>query len=371
MRIAYVNADRGIPARGTKGASVHVRAITAALEARGHPVTLLCARLGDGPDEPAVHRVVEVGVDESEWRQVVGHLLAAAKVDAVVERYSLGSGVAGPACAEHGTPHLLEVNAPFVLEAARHRGLQDVDRWLRWEREVFGATDHVVVVSEQLRRYVERVWPTAAVTVIGNGVDLARFGPRPALDLGTAPGTVVIGFVGSMKSWHGVDDLLVAFGRLPAAPPACLVLAGAGPCEPALRAEVDARHLGDRVRFLGPLPHEQVPSLLRAIDIGVAPYRPSDDFYFSPLKILEYMATGVPTAYPNIDDLPAMVGGGGIAYAAGDVAALRAALERLIGDAALRVALGREAARLARRFSWDGEAGRIEALIASRMASLP
>ena len=100
MRIAYVNADRGIPARGTKGASVHVRAITAALEARGHPVTLLCARLGDGPDEPAVHRVVEVGIDESEWRQVVGHLLAAAKVDAVVERYSLGSGVAGPACAE-------------------------------------------------------------------------------------------------------------------------------------------------------------------------------------------------------------------------------------------------------------------------------
>ena len=141
-----------------------------------------------------------------------------------------------------------------------------------------------------------------------------------------------------------------------------------------VQADALARHRrrrGDRVRFLGPLPHEQVPSLLRAIDIGVAPYRPSDDFYFSPLKILEYMATGVPTAYPNIGDLPAMVGGGGIAYAAGDVAALRAALERLIGDPALRVALGREAARLARRFSWDGVAGRIEALIASRMASLP
>ena len=48
MNIAYVCVDRGIPLLGTKGASVHVRAITTALAARGHQVHVCCARLGDG-----------------------------------------------------------------------------------------------------------------------------------------------------------------------------------------------------------------------------------------------------------------------------------------------------------------------------------
>ena len=51
MRVVYLNADRGIPTLGQKGASVHVRAFAAALAALGHEVTLLCSRLGSGNPE--------------------------------------------------------------------------------------------------------------------------------------------------------------------------------------------------------------------------------------------------------------------------------------------------------------------------------
>ena len=52
MRIAYLLADQGIPYLGTKGASVHARAITAALDSLGHEVTAYVARVGDASPPP-------------------------------------------------------------------------------------------------------------------------------------------------------------------------------------------------------------------------------------------------------------------------------------------------------------------------------
>ena len=48
MNILYICADPGIPIRGAKGASIHVRALTDAFAAQGHLVTLLAPRAGDG-----------------------------------------------------------------------------------------------------------------------------------------------------------------------------------------------------------------------------------------------------------------------------------------------------------------------------------
>jgi glycosyltransferase involved in cell wall biosynthesis len=98
--------------------------------------------------------------------------------------------------------------------------------------------------------------------------------------------------------------------------------------------------------------------------VAVAPYRPSADFYFSPLKVLEYLAAGVPTVYPTLGDLPEMVGDAGLAYTPGDVDALAAALRSLVGDAPLRSVLGSRARRQGRRWTWDNSAAQIEALLA-------
>ena len=50
--------------------------------------------------------------------------------------------------------------------------------------------------------------PDDSSVCIANGVDVERFANAAAVRVSDEPGCVVIGFIGSMKAWHGVDDLL-------------------------------------------------------------------------------------------------------------------------------------------------------------------
>jgi glycosyltransferase involved in cell wall biosynthesis len=354
---------------GGKGASVHVRQITTALQRRGHQVTVACARLGGGNGPPEVDDVAELaGVDDASVAAAVGD----SDPDAVVERYALESGSAGRVTASLGVPLVLEVNAPIVLEASRYRGLDDVASALRRERAVFAAADAIAVVSRALANYVGTIAPGSRVTWVPNGVDVERFSQAPPLELDLPRDAVVTVFAGSMKPWHGVADLLAAFGPLAARDRhAHLVLAGTGPEEEAIGATVSGDLLlAERVRLLGALAHEQVPRLLRAAAVAVAPYRPSEDFYFSPLKVLEYLAAGVPTVYPALGDLPDMVGDAGLAYRPGDVGALNEALGSLVGDTELRSRLAGQARMRGRRWTWDNAAAQIEILLADAGAKV-
>lgn len=349
MRLAYVCADTGIPFLGGKGASVHMREAARALRARGHDVTVVCATLGEGNPAP------DVGIASID---ALDDVLADA--DAVLERYALSSGAARSASAARGIPLVLEVNAPIVLEAARYRGLTDVAGALAREREIFATADAAAVVSSALQVYVTARAPGLEVRRVPNGVDVARFTAAAPSSLGLAAGTVAVGYVGGMRPWHGVADLVDAFAAVSGA---SLVIAGAGQEEAAVRERVERSRLGDRVVFLGALRHDEVPGVLAALDAGVAPYRPSHEFYFSSLKVLEYMAAGLPVVHPSIGDLPSTVGTAGIAYEAGDNGALSKALQRVVDDRDLRLRLGAEGRRRAGSLSWDAVAVEIESLI--------
>jgi len=302
----------------------------------------------------------------------MSRLLSTTPVDLVIERYALESGVAGRLCARFGVPHLLEVNAPIVLEAARHRDLTNVGMWLRREESTFRSTRFMMVVSSELERYVHSVAPDAAVTVTPNGVDVELFGSGPRMALGLPPDAVVMGFAGSMRPWHGVEDLVAASaGVLARHTRAVLVLAGDGQQLPGIRDQVASLKLNGRVRFLGALEYQQMPALLRAIDVAAAPYLPSGDFYFSPIKILEYMASGCAVVYPSIGDLPCIVDGCGLAYRAGDVGELESALERLVTNAVMRGDIGRRARQRALEFTWDAVVTSIENLVRPALASSP
>lgn len=102
--------------------------------------------------------------------------------------------------------------------------------------------------------------------------------------------------------------------------------------------------------------------MLTSMDVAVAPYPALDDFYFSPLKIFEYMAAGraiVASAIGQIGDL-ITDGITGLLYPPGDTAALSAALQRLADDPVLRVQLGKAARQaVVQNHTWDGVAGRI------------
>lgn len=370
LRILYVCADKGVPLLGSKGASVHARSITGALAALGHSVTVAVRRLGSGNPPPPVDHVAEIGPSGGDTARQLDALIRAQGVDVVVERYSLESGPARAASHRHGVPLVLEVNAPLVAEARRFRGLDDDTADGREVATLAGA-DHVQVVSRALLRHVGAVAPEVPCTWIPNGADVERFHRAVPERLPGTGDRLAVGFVGSMKPWHGVDVLVEAVADLRRrGADLQLLLVGGGPQEEALRARVGASGLGDSVRMLGAVPHARVPGLVRGLDVAVAPYAPSDDFYFSPLKVMEYLAGGVPVVYSDLGDLPAVVGDAGVAVPAGDPGALADAIATLAADPARRARCARAALARSRGFGWDTTAARLVEVCRRQMASL-
>jgi glycosyltransferase involved in cell wall biosynthesis len=124
------------------------------------------------------------------------------------------------------------------------------------------------------------------------------------------------------------------------------------------------------VTFTGALPHTEIPQHLAALDIAVAPYRFSDDFYFSPLKVMEYMAMGRAIVAPMLGQIPSLLQGAdgpcGLLYPADDQQELATVLLRLIGDTGLRQILGTRAAKQAsQHYSWQAVAQHVIARILS------
>jgi glycosyltransferase involved in cell wall biosynthesis len=371
MNIAYVCADRGIPLLGTKGASVHVRAITGALAERGHQVHVLCARLGDDNSAPAVDSIRHC-VTQHDLAGALCDLAASSGLGMVLERYALDSGAARQTTKRLGIPLVLEVNAPLVKEAARWRGLTDTTPQLANERHAFQTADAIVVVSRALAAYVKAVAPLTPTHWISNGAAVDRIAAavtakpsRPGAQRAT-----VVGFTGSMKRWHGLHELLDAFTHVRSThADSVLVLAGTGPEEPALRERVSADPtLRNCVQFTGGIPHDDIPALLATFDIGVAPYLATDDFYFSPLKVVEYLAAGLPVVHPRLGDLCEIVADAGISYDPNEPTGLACALDQILRDPA-RPQRSATARSRAAAFSWDATAAAVEDVLHATMST--
>jgi glycosyltransferase involved in cell wall biosynthesis len=209
---------------------------------------------------------------------------------------------------------------------------------------------------------LERDWGKP-VHLLYPGVDLTRFHPDVApvdrTPLGLAGKTVLL-YSGALHGLLGFDRLLEAFARIaPRWPDAVLVQFGRVFIADQLALEVRRLGLRDRVRFLGPIDHHQVPRYLALGDVLVQSGEPGDfDEYRLPSKLPEYFAMGraVVTFAAGIgrefED-----GVNVLKTYSGDVAELADCLERALGDAALRERVGRAGrTRAEELFSWPRNA---------------
>ena len=366
LTVAYVCADPGIPVFGTKGASVHIQELVRAWRARGASVEVYAVRRGD--DVPAdladlpVH-VVPVAKDRDPAAREVAQQQAAAGLAAMVraaapdvvhERYSLFSTVlqevragADPCCTT-----VLEVNAPLIDEQRTHRVLVDEAGAELALADQLAAADVVACVSEPVAawvrgRAVSVEGPGPEVVVTPNGVNTDRICPvTPELS-----GDPVVVFVGTLKPWHGVEDLVraAALARVPWR----LRLVGDGPVREPLQ-QLAAEH-GVALEMVGAVPPEQVPAALEGALVAAAPYPDSGDHYFSPLKVYEYGAAALPVVASRIGQIPSVVEDGvtGLLVPPSDPAALATALDRLASDPAGARRMGAAAReRMESRHSW-------------------
>ena len=356
MHIAYVCLDPGIPVFGTKGASVHIQEVVREYRRRGHDVTVYATRRGsDVPDDLAELRIVDVPIttrDEEERERAqqaasasVSDMVRAGGYDLVYERYSLFSTV----IAKCGVPGILEVNAPLIDEQRTHRVLVDEQAADAALQEQVQAALATICVSDPVRDWVIARTEGTRVFTVPNGVNVHRITPQPE-----SPGAPVVTFVGTLKPWHGVDVLLRA--RAQAHKDWQLRIIGDGP----MRVELDdlARSLGIDVDFRGAVAPDAIPQHMAGTAIGVAPYPAMDtdsDQYFSPLKVYEYMAAGLPVVASRVGQLPEIMGESAYLVPPSDPEALAEALDALVANPAERARVGSDNRRQAEReHSWTG-----------------
>jgi len=198
------------------------------------------------------------------------------------------------------------------------------------------------------------------VHVLPSGFDPALF-EHPTGDLFPNVPHPRIGYVGRLAEQKRPDLLVEAFAELDET--ASLVVVGDGPLRPQVEAAVRRSPARDRITLSGFVPHEQVPAVLRSIDLLVLP-----SIYEETGSVLaEAMACGLPVVASDVGGIPDVVSDGetGILVPPGDVTALTKALDGVLKDASLRTRLGEEARRRSVRYSWPGLATRIAELYAA------
>jgi glycosyltransferase involved in cell wall biosynthesis len=145
-----------------------------------------------------------------------------------------------------------------------------------------------------------------------------------------------------------------------------LLLVGDGPERPRLE-ELAAQRGVDAV-FTGTVSHLELPELVAAMDVGLLLARADEAFHYSPLKLAEYLASGVPVVAPRVPQLAErLCDGVDVVFVdAGDADALVDAIARLRADDTRRAAIGAAARRTAETsWSWDEQVRRVLATLAA------
>lgn len=223
------------------------------------------------------------------------------------------------------------------------------------ERAVLRASDAIVATcSDELRELRLLGGHASRIHVVPCGVDTRRFTPAPRRARGRRRTRIVS--LGRLVPRKGVDDVVRALARVPDAE---LVIAGGPPAgglahDPEvtrLRAIASSTGVAARVRFLGAVPRDAVPALLRSADVVTCTP------WYEPFGIvpLEAAACGVPVVATAVGgQLDTIVDGEtGLLVPARQPGAIATALQRLVTDPALRARLGaRAAARAHASYGW-------------------
>ena len=269
-----------------------------------------------------------------------------------------------------GRPSVLFVPATAVWEAERWGVRRPGWRALAerfGERPSLARADLVACGSEEVADQARRIGtPDERILITPTGVDLARF-PAPAAvdeahrarvraELGLPDG-LVVGWVGSFRPFHAVQQLVEAVAGLEGV---SLLLVGDGPERPRIAELVRSR--GVTATFTGTVAHEALPDHLAVMDVAAVLAPLGGAFHYSPLKLAEYLAAGVPVVVPDVGPVTERLTPGvdSMVVTPGEPEPLRAALVGLRDDAPNRRRMGAAGRATAEAtWSWDHQVRRV------------
>jgi glycosyltransferase involved in cell wall biosynthesis len=335
MRIVHTEASLG-----WGGQEIRILSEAKGLIGRGHEVVLLCpseARIfTEAPSWKVPAVALPIGEKRPKGVCALVRWFRTNRCDVVSTHSSTDSWLTAFA--------LLAIGRPFPVVRTRHISApvprNAPSRWLYTR-----ATTRIVTTGELLKKeLVERNgYPAGRIESVPTGIDPQRFRPGDRGEarrrLGLPQEGLLVGIVATLRSWKGHLYLIEAVAGLPDT--ASLVIAGDGPMRERLEARVDELGIRQRVRFAGN--QADVAPWLQAFDVFVLPSYANEGV---PQALIQAMLTALPcvtTHAGSISEL-ALDGETALVVPPQEVAPLREAIQRLLGDEGLRRRLG-EAAR--------------------------
>ena len=255
-----------------------------------------------------------------------------------------------------GVPTVLHMHNDSIPVYGR-KNRPDLDRYC----------SRVIVVSDYIRKCIERDYCSVPVSVVHNGIALNEFNKekneskRTSIrdKFGISPNDIVITFTGRFTKEKGVLELVDAYSRIETDKPILLLIIGASwfgdnkPSEYIEKVKSFAAKTSNPIKFTGYLSHDKVAEVESVSDIAVIPSTWEDPF---PLTVLEALASGMPVITTNSGGIPeALDSESGFVLNKEDrlVISLKEKLTALIEDETLRKKMGNNARSRAEKFFGD------------------
>ena len=268
-----------------------------------------------------------------------------------------------------------EHNGWVELEVELQRGSPFMGRIARllqlWDGR---SADAVIAVTDGIRqRLAQGGVAHNKVFTVDNGTNTELFHPLPDKDAikerllgGRGP---VMGFTGNLARWQGVEAILEAFDRVAEThPEARLLLVGSGLHEESVRRAAADRKCADRITLAGNVDYAEMNLWLNAMDIGLAPKsRALEGAGYSPLKVRDYAAAGIPVLASDVTGLREFEPLGWLRTFDPDVSGDlgRVLVEMLADTEELRQRGAKARAYAEEHFSWERAAAKIEGVVDS------
>jgi len=246
-------------------------------------------------------------------------------------------------------------------------------RWLRpMDAFALKRADIILAISDTLKTKIVSVLGRHAsdrVRVLPNAVDIHRFNGATGNILTKTLGKKYIGYIGVIKPKYGLDILVKAFKIIhDERDDIELVIVGDGPYLSALQSQA-----GDveNIQFMGAVPFEEVPRVMKSVDALVYTSSP-ENYYQSPIKLYEYMASNKPVIAAETPQIINLIRHekNGLIYPGQDPESLARGICRLVDDKELGAKLGKAAwEEISQRHSWQSRMGSVLEMLKTRGTS--
>ena len=356
--------------------AIHIQGMVDAFRRQGHSVEIVSVakrhrrpNANSGTERRRVNRFV---FEVLTWLYniygyvVLKRAVRRSRADFIYERLAANTLCGSWVSRRTGVPLIVESNGPmYMLGDFR---FENIARNI--ERQVCSNSHTTIAVSQVLADHLVNLGvPKSGIVVMPNGVDPSLFDANlsgaPVREKYRIGCRIVAGFVGWLRDWHGIMELIDAVHEFAdIGPDVVFMIIGVGPALDAVKARVSAAGMEDRFIFTGALVHEEIPGHISAMDIAL---QPSAVEFACPMKIVEYMAMGrciVAPDQPNIREL-LRDGEDSRLFPPDDFGALIKLVAELAKSKSERESLGRRALASAQRqnLTWDHNAKRTVELV--------